>query len=165
MQRTDSFEKTLMLGGIGDRRRRGQQRMRLLHGITDSLGMGLGGLQELVMDTRPGVHGVTKSRTWLSDWTELNWKNWCRSWSSNMLATWCEEPTRWKSPWYWESLRAGWDEGKWAWDSWMALPIQWTWSLTNSKRWLGTGRPGMLQSWGCKELDMTWWLNNSKRWL
>ena len=74
MQRADSFEKTLLLGKIEGKRRRGQQRMRWLDGIIDSIDMGLGGLRVLVMDReawRAAIHGVAKCRTRLSDWTEL----------------------------------------------------------------------------------------------
>ena len=76
MWRPDSLEKTLMLGGIGGRRRRGRQRMKQLGGSTDSTDMSLSKLQEFVMDReawRAAIHGVAKGWTWLSDWTELNW--------------------------------------------------------------------------------------------
>ena len=76
----------------------------------------------------------------------IHWKDWCWSWNSNTLATWCKELTYWKRPWCWERLKAGGEGDDRGWDGWMASLTQWTWVWVNSGSWWWTGKPGMLQS-------------------
>ena len=75
--------------------------------------------------------------------TDIHWKDWC--WSSNTLATWCEEQTDWKRPWCWKRLRAGGEGGDRGWDGWMLSSTQWTWVWANSRRQWRAGKPGVLQ--------------------
>ena len=84
------------------------------------------------------------------------WKNWCWSWNSNILATWCKELTHWKRPWCWERLRAGGEGDDRGWDGWMASPTQWTWVWVNSGSWWWTGRPGVLRFMGSQGVGHDW---------
>ena len=83
-------------------------------------------------------------------------KDWCRSWNSNTLATWCEELTHWKRPWCWERLKVGGEGDDRGWDGWMASPTRWTWVGVNSGNWWWTGRPGVLQSMGSQRVRHDW---------
>ena len=89
----------------------------------------------------------------------FHWKDWCWSWSSNPLATWCEELTLWKRPWCWERLKVGGEGDDRGWDGWMASLTQWTWVWVNSANGDGQGCLACCSSWGDKESDMTAWLN------
>ena len=87
----------------------------------------------------------------------IHWKDWCWSWNSNTLATWCKELMHLKRPWRWEKLKVGGEGDNRGWDGLMGSLTQWTWLWVNSGSWWWTGRPGVLQSMGSekKELDTT----------
>ena len=86
----------------------------------------------------------------------IHWKDWCWSWNSNTLATWCKELTHLKRPWCWERLKAGGEGDDRGWDGWMAPPTQWTWVWINSRNWWWTGRPGVLQSMESQRVVQDW---------
>ena len=83
-------------------------------------------------------------------------KDWCWSWSSNTLATWCQELTHWKRPWYRERFEGRGRKDNRGLDGWMASPTQWSWVWANSGSWLWTGKPGMLHSMGLKRAGHDW---------
>ena len=86
----------------------------------------------------------------------VHWKNWCWSWNSNILATWCEELTHWERPWCWEGLRVGGEGDDREWDGWMASPTQWTWVWVDSSSWWWTGRPDVLRFIGSQRVGHDW---------
>ena len=95
----------------------------------------------------PGLQGAPTSPSQRKSVLNIpHWKDWCWSRNSNTLATWCEELTHWKGPWYWESLKVGGEGDDRGWDGWMASLTQRTWVGVNSGSWWWTGRPGVLQS-------------------
>ena len=94
----------------------------------------------------------------------IHWKDWCWRWSSNILATWCEELTHWKRPWCWERLRAGGEGDDRGWDGWMSPPIQRTLVWASSGRQWRTGKPGMLQFTGWQRIAHNWAMNNKMQW-
>ena len=85
-----------------------------------------------------------------------DWEDWCWSWNSNNLATWCEELTHWKRPWCWVRLGAGGEGDDRGWDGWMASLTQWTWAWVNSRSWWSTGRSGVLQFVGSQRVRHDW---------
>ena len=86
----------------------------------------------------------------------VHWKDWCWSWNSNTLATWCEELTQWKRPRCWERLRAGGEGDDRGWDGWMTSLTRWTWVWVDSGSWGWTGRPGVLQFMGSQRVGHDW---------
>ena len=121
-----------------------------------------------------GQHRDPTSPFYRESLLNIHWKDWCWSWNSNTLATWCEELTQLKRPWCWERLKAGGEGDERGWDGWIASPIQRTWVWVCSGSWWWTGRPGTLQSstprtwghcspWGPKKSDTTEQLNWAQR--
>ena len=86
----------------------------------------------------------------------IHWKDWCWSWNSNTLATWCEKLTPWKRPWCWERLKVG-EEGDYrGWDDWMPSPTWCTWVWVNSRSWWWRGQPNVLQCMGSQRVGQDW---------
>ena len=103
-----------------------------------------------------GLQGDPTSPFWRRSTLRFLWKDWCWSWSSNTLATSCEELTHWKRLWCWEGLGAGGEGDNRAWDGWMASLTWWTWVWVNSGSWWWTGRPDMLRFMGSQRVRQDW---------
>ena len=97
-----------------------------------------------------GLQGDPTSPFYRKSVLNIHWKNWCWSWNSNPLATWCEELTHLKRPWCWETLRAVGEGDDRGWDGWVESPTQWTWVWASSRRWWRRGKLGVLHWWVAK---------------
>ena len=91
-----------------------------------------------------GLQGDQTNQSSRKSILNIHWKDWCWSWSSNILTTWCEELTHWKRPWCWERLKAGGEGDERGWDDWMPLLTQWTWVWANPGTYWRAEKPGML---------------------
>ena len=96
------------------------------------------------------------SQSWRKSVLNVHWKDWCWSWSSSTLATWCEKLTYLKRPWCWERLKAEGEGDDGGWDGWMASPTRCTWVWVSCRSWWWTGRPGVLQSMGSQRVGLDW---------
>ena len=104
-----------------------------------------------------GLQGDQTSPSWRKSVLNIHWKDWCWSWRSNTLATWCEELTHLKRPWFWERLKVGGEGDDRGWGGWIASPTQWTWVWVNSGSWWWTGSPDvLLQSMGLQRVGHDW---------
>ena len=103
-----------------------------------------------------GQQGDPASPCYRKSVLNIHWKEWCWSWNSNVLNTWCEELIHSKRPWCCERLKAGGKGDERGWDGWTASPTQYTWVWVGSGCWWWTGRPGVLQSMGAQRLGHGW---------
>ena len=110
-----------------------------------------------------GLQGDPASPSYRKSVLNIRWKDWCWSWNSNTLATWCEKLTHLKRHWCWERLRTGGEGDNRRGDDWMAPPTRWTWVWASSGSWWRTGKPGVLQSVGSQIVRHDW--ANELNWL
>ena len=103
-----------------------------------------------------GLQGDQTSQSWRKSVLNIHRKDWCWSWNSHTLSTWCKELTHWKRPWCWESLKMGEEGDDRGWDGWMALPTRCTWVWVSSGSWWWTGKPGVLQPMGSQRVRHDW---------
>ena len=103
-----------------------------------------------------GLQGDPTSPSWRRSVLGVHWKDWCWSWNSNTLVTWCKVLTHWKRPCCWERLKAGGEGDDRGWDGWMTSLTQWTWVWARFGSWWWTGKPGVLQSMGSQRVGHDW---------